>query len=223
VELKYEIQRSARRTISLLVNQDLSVLIKAPLKCSEQDILLLLDKKKNWIAQKQKIIINFHESVQPISCINGNSLLYLGNSYTIIIKKQIDKIKIEERYIIIPENWAVNEVINWLKDEAKKIFKERCNYYCNIMGTRINEIKLSNAQKRWGSCSPNGNIQLSWRLVMCPLFAVDYVVVHELSHLEYKNHGSLFWARIATILPDYKDAQTWLEVNRGIISMGEDW
>lgn len=59
----------------------------------------------------------------------------------------------------------------------------------------------------------------AWRLVMCPQSVIDYVVVHELSHITYKDHSAKFWTRVATIMPNYKEAQDWLRLNRKLMEV----
>jgi hypothetical protein len=67
--------------------------------------------------------------------------------------------------------------------------------------------------KRWGSCGPKGTLNFSWRLVMAPIEIIDYVIVHELIHLEEKNHSEVFWRKMRTIMPDYEKRQEWLKSN----------
>jgi predicted metal-dependent hydrolase len=62
-------------------------------------------------------------------------------------------------------------------------------------------------------------LQFSWKLVMCPLSVIDYVVVHELSHIVYKNHNDLFWARVKTVFPNFKEPQNWLKLNRKMMEI----
>lgn len=112
-----------------------------------------------------------------------------------------------------------NDIVAWLKEEAYKIICQRVVYYARFMGSKYERIYLSDAKKRWGSCSANGNLQFSWKLVMCPFSVIDYVVVHELSHIIYKNHNDLFWARVKTVLPNFKEAQEWLKLNRKLMEI----
>jgi len=65
-------------------------------------------------------------------------------------------------------------------------------------------LRITNARKRWGSCSVKGNLNFTWRLIMAPLQVIDYVVVHELVHIKEKNHSKNFWNHVSSYLPDYK-------------------
>jgi predicted metal-dependent hydrolase len=72
---------------------------------------------------------------------------------------------------------------------------------------------LKNNQSNWGSCSSKRNINLSSRLLFAPEKVLDYVIVHELSHLKEMNHSKKFWDIVASVMPDYKKMETWLSKN----------
>lgn len=96
------------------------------------------------------------------------------------------------------------EDIKELKKSAKKYFTEKTEYYSNIMGLKYSRITITSAKTRFGSCSAKGNISYSYRLMLYPEAARDYVVVHELSHIVEMNHSKRFYAIIEKIMPDYK-------------------
>lgn len=87
---------------------------------------------------------------------------------------------------------------------AKEILPGRVAYYANVMGLRPAGVTITSARTRFGSCSSKGRLCFSWRLMQYPPEAVDYVVVHELAHQVYRNHGPEFYALIERYLPDYK-------------------
>ncbi|MBK7452806.1 MAG: M48 family metallopeptidase [Anaerolineales bacterium] len=80
-------------------------------------------------------------------------------------------------------------------------------------------MKISSARTRWGSCSPDGTLNFTWRLVMAPLEVIDYVVIHELAHLRVKNHSSKFWDVVKAIDPQYKEKRKWLRENGGKLNL----
>ena len=101
--------------------------------------------------------------------------------------------------------------IKELKKRAKIYFKEKTDYYANIMGLKYGRITITSAEKRFGSCSSEGNISFSFRLMLYPEAAREYVVVHELAHLREMNHSSRFYAIVAGVLPDYKSRKRLLK------------
>lgn len=113
------------------------------------------------------------------------------------IKKQIEKNK---KYEGLTE-----ERIAELRKAAKQILPAKVAYYAKIIGLKYSRITITSAKTRFGSCSSKGNLAFSYRLMMYPEEAIDYVVVHELAHLVEMNHSPAFYKVVAKILPDYKE------------------
>jgi predicted metal-dependent hydrolase len=185
---------------------------------SNREIENLVERKSAWIREKQLITSSHEEKYTHIPWKNGETILYLGNAYTIIYVDTEGPL-LDGTFLNVPQGFRKDNISAWLKDEAKKIISQRTDYYASFMGTKYKCLHLTEAKKRWGSCSVNGSLRFSWKLVMCPLSVIDYVVVHELAHIAYKNHNSIFWARVKTVLPNYKEAQNWLNLNRKLIEM----
>ena len=94
-----------------------------------------------------------------------------------------------------------------IKKNALPYLKERTEYFSAIMGLEPTGVRITSAKKRFGSCSAKNSICYSWRLMLYPKEAIDYVVVHELAHIAHKNHGPQFYALIEKYLPDYKERE----------------
>ncbi|MCK5569045.1 MAG: M48 family metallopeptidase, partial [Spirochaetes bacterium] len=101
----------------------------------------------------------------------------------------------------------------WYKEQAYKKIRERLDRYSVVSDIQFKKFTISNAQKRWGSCSSRGNLHFSWRLIMAALRVVDYVVVHELVHIREQNHSAKFWKKVELLLPDYRSNRQWLKLN----------
>lgn len=217
-EPSYEIIRSNRKTIALVVDSNAMLVVRAPFSVSDKEIKEIVDKKQFWIAEKRKQVETFGINHPKVEMQNGAGVMYLGNSYT-ITKDAVTNFKVVEPFIYAPQNATVETFTKWLKDEALTVLTERVKRYASIMGIEYSKLSLSDAFARWGSCSAKNALNFAWRLVMCPIYVIDYVVVHELSHITYKNHSALFWARVKTILPNYLDCQEWLKVNRKLMEI----
>ena len=113
------------------------------------------------------------------------------------IKNQIKK---NEKYGNLTE-----EKIAELRKSAKNVLPDKVAYYAEIMGLKYGRITITSAKHRFGSCSSKGNLSFSYRLMMYPEAAIDYVVVHELAHIVEMNHSKAFYAVIEKVLPDYKE------------------
>ena len=212
----YNVVRSNRKSIALVIDSNANLVIRAPRNAKNSDIAHFVEKKKQWIAEKQHKISVFCEEHSPVKIETGESLIYLGNTYT-IHKDTVHKIQISSANIIIPNAYSKIEIILWLKSEVKKVLLERVTRYASLMGVDYSAIKISEAKARWGSCSTKGNLNFAWRLILCPIAVIDYVVVHELSHIAFKNHSPGFWARVKTVLPNYQEQQDWLRSNQRLM------
>ena len=98
-----------------------------------------------------------------------------------------------------------------LKRSAKILLPERVRYYSRIMGVEPTGIKITSAQKRFGSCNTKNSICFSYLLMLYPQEAIDYVVVHELAHIRFHNHGKDFYSFIESVLPDYRNREKLLK------------
>ncbi len=102
--------------------------------------------------------------------------------------------------------------IEALKRRAREVLSAKAKHYAALMGVDFNRISITSAKTRFGSCSSKGNIAFSYRLMLYPEGAIDYVVVHELAHRREMNHSPAFYKIIEEILPDYKVRRKLLKI-----------
>ena len=91
----------------------------------------------------------------------------------------------------------------WLMREAKQLFIQRLDHFQPALAVQWRKLTLSSASTRWGSASADGSIRLNWRLIHLRPAVIDYVVVHELSHLRVMDHSPRFWDTVRSVVPDY--------------------
>src|SRR5690606_15106137 len=87
----------------------------------------------------------------------------------------------------------------------------RLSFFAGLMGLTPTRLTIRGQRTLWGSCSGEGAISLNWKLMACPADVIDYVIVHELSHIPHRNHGPGFWRLVARFDPDYKRHRQWLK------------
>jgi len=97
------------------------------------------------------------------------------------------------------------------KSEAEKYFTSRLKYLSDVYKLKYKSFKLSNARTKWGSCTIDNRILISWRLIMAPPEIIDYVIKHELAHTQEKNHSKSFWELVKTMDSNYKSHREWLK------------
>lgn len=162
---EYQLKRSNRKTLSLEITEDLTVLVRAPLHTPLARIERFVREQDKWIEQHMERCRQW-QAMHPEPTE-------------------------EERLACIAR--------------AKAYLPERIAHYSRIMGVSPTAVTITGAKKRFGSCSASNRLCFAWRLMRYPEAAIDYVVVHELAHIRYKNHGAEFYRFVASVLPDYKE------------------
>ncbi|MDB9817722.1 M48 family metallopeptidase, partial [Amylibacter sp.] len=91
------------------------------------------------------------------------------------------------------------------------------DYFAKLLGCKINSITLRDTTSRWGSCTSNGRLMYSWRLVMAPREVQNYVAAHEVCHLIEMNHSNEYWQLVESVFPNYKLNRLWLKTNGNLL------
>jgi predicted metal-dependent hydrolase len=108
-----------------------------------------------------------------------------------------------------PEH-AARRLKDWLLGQARQDFEKRVRWHARTLGVRVRRIAIRDQRSRWGSCSVNGHLSFSWRLIFAPPFVLDYVAAHEVAHLLAMDHGRRFWNLVARCVPRLEEAKAWL-------------
>ncbi len=206
--------RSRRKTIALIIDPDGNLTVRAPIGVSPMLIDRFVRDKSEWIQKNQAVARSRKLKVHQY--LPGELFYYLGKGYPLEYREKQEKLLVLERSFMMNVNARQHpaEIFkNWYKAEAKRIFTERTAFLGHKFGLTYNQIRITSARTRWGSCSSKMNLSFSWRLVMAPLASIDYVIIHELIHVEHPNHSKRFWERVRSIEPDYKSHRSWLKQN----------
>lgn len=222
-EIKIDkIIRSKRRTIALEIGRDSSLLVRAPHKTPLAFIEKIVLEKHCWIRGKQEFVRKKNIALIPKKFLHGEEFLYLGSMYRLEFVDELNEALVFNNGFQISRRniYAAKEILAaWYKGQACRKISERVSCYSSLSGLSCTKIRISEAQKRWGSCSSKGSLNFSWRLIMAPLKVIDYVVVHELAHLEQKNHAKGFWGKVKALMPDYRQHREWLKENGTLLNI----
>jgi predicted metal-dependent hydrolase len=210
------IVRSKRRTLSLLINEKGSLIVRAPSTATDREIRALVEHKRSWIESKQRMARERYRELEGRGFQEGAEYPYLGTWYPLRYLHSADgKASFHftgREFHLNPDRaeHARELMAAWYRKQARRIVSERVRRYATLNGISFERVRITGAMKRWGSCTSGGNLNFSWRLVMAPLEVIDYVVVHELSHRKEQNHSSRFWAEVSRIMPGYRTHRAWL-------------
>ena len=211
-----KIIRSKRKSIAMYINSDAALIVRAPFNTSEENINKVILKYKDRLQKTQKEVQLRNLKFNKKEFVDGERFLYLGNYYNLklmdnpeILLDFKDEFLLSKKYL----SYAKNIFVIWYKRRAYEKISQRVRWYAQKRGFKYNKINITNAQKRWGSCSHQGNLSFAWRLIMAPLTIIDSVVIHELVHLEVKNHSKAFWNKVGSLDKEYKEHKDWLKNN----------
>jgi predicted metal-dependent hydrolase len=195
-EIDYEIVRSSRRRkLTITVERDRTVVVRAPTATTDGDIQRVVRLKRQWILAKLSHSQKYQKRRHPPGkeVVSGESAPYLGREYRIEIG-ETDSGDVEfDHMFVVPRAHQANrrEVLrDWYISMAKEKILSRVMRHAHALGVTVRAAKIVDSRFRWGSCTVNDNISFNWRLIKAPIFVVDYVIIHELAHLRGKqSHG----------------------------------
>ncbi len=206
-----QIIRSNRKTISVQVDAFGTVTVRAPMRCGDERIFAFLRDKERWIVRQKQKTAGAGMRLPPEN-LDGYSFLLLGKQCAVqITDDKFIRFDKENNRIFLPSKNAKEKLVKWLKENALRIFTQAASERAKQMQTPFQSVTISSARTRWGVCTGDNKLRFSFRLLYAEKSVIDYVVVHELAHVKYKNHGKAFWAEVAKYVPDYKQKRKWLK------------
>lgn len=224
-EIEYEVVESADSTEPRIDVNIRQVKVVLPEEC-ETDPDMLLRENAQWVLEKKQKYDAYRDDAPNRQFEPGEQFPFLGDQRTLTIDTVDEHHVTDDRIVLqekrITESSIRDELEQLYRQKAREHFEDRVAHYADRMGVTYNTIAIRNQRTRWASCSPKENLSFNWRLLMAPPDVVDYVVVHELAHLEEKNHTNRFWRLVASFMPEYKEKANWLEENSAQLIFTED-
>jgi predicted metal-dependent hydrolase len=210
----YEIVYSKRRTLGISILPDATVIVRAPLRTSQTAIERLIASKQKWINKHVTNIKNRIQTTPPLSFTNGSLHRFKGNNLELNISKSEKRfVRFNDKTIDIgienPENeLIVSKILKQAyKTEAEKVlpemFYEIIRSYKNY-NFKPTALVIRTMKRQWGSCSTKNKITLNSELIKLDEKYIKYVITHELCHLQYHNHGELFYKLLSEFYNDWK-------------------
>lgn len=204
--MDYQIRRMKRKTVGIYISNGGSIEVRAPHSISKTDIDRFVQEKEAWIKTQQAKMLERRQiqATDPIQL--GGMVVFLGKKYP-SEPSQTKAVSFDgTRFLLpnLPEAELRAALAGFYRDAAKTLLPKAVERFAPLVGKAPQQVRITSAKTRWGSCSAKGGLNFSWRLLLAPPEAVDYVVVHELAHLVEFNHSPRFWAIVKGILPDYK-------------------
>lgn len=219
--IDFNIVFKERKTMSIEVEPSGEVTVISPLGLTENIILEKIKSKANWIVKKQYEVNSININKINREAVSGESYLYLGRNYSLLIEdKELKEITVKlfrGKFIVSTYTRDQEEIKSalekWYREKTLLRVKERVNYFKEYFSVKPKEIKVKEQKKRWASCTSNNELLFNWRCSMAPANVLDYIVVHEMVHMIYKDHSHEFWDKVASVIPDFESRRKWLREN----------
>ena len=221
VDLEILVERTNRkRTISLQVKNN-KLIIKTPRSVSKKTLVDLIRRKQQWI--KKRAILNFEEqNLKNREFIDNDKFYFRGEEYRLsLILGKKEAVKIEGGLLLVSyvDDNSIGRgnikrlLEDWYLKESTKILKKRTEKLAQQMRVQPRGITVKNYNSKWGSCNANNKISYNWRIIMAPDYIIDYLIIHELSHIIEPNHSKNFWYQVGSYCEDFQKKRKWLREN----------
>lgn len=215
-----EVARTSRRKSATIKVEDGLVIVVVPKALELEKIEKLVADKHQWIIEKLAIQLEATPRSDK-EYVSGEAFPYLGRNYRLkVLQGDLSPTKLVNGRITVcvpdPSNqshYIRRSLMNWYKRNAEKKIRDKVRRYENLVGVETGVVRIKEFKSRWGSCTPYGDLEFNWVIVMAPNRVVDYVVIHELCHLVHHDHSPQFWKEVERVMPDYQEHKEWLKVN----------
>lgn len=221
-ELSYEIIRSRRATVDIVVERDGRVVVRVPQAIPHQRIEDLVEAKQYWIYKTLAEWRDLNATRVLREYRNGEGFFYLGRSYRLsLVTGQNEPLLLKGGRFWLRRDLVDRGEVAGAKAAFRDYFiargleriRERLRYYAPMVGVKPQRVDVRELGHRWASCSPRGNLAFHWKCMMAPSTIIDYIVVHELCHFHHLNHTEAFWNEVDKVLPAYRERKEWLKKN----------
>jgi len=184
---------------------------------SDIDAKTIAEENAQWILDKWREYESHREHAPDRSFEEGEAFPYLGDERTLSVEST-DQARVTPTTFVLPiaavEERGVENVLEELyRREAREYFQDRIDHYAAEMDVDPGQLELRNQRTRWASCSAQRTLSFNWRLFMAPPEVINYVVIHELAHLQERNNTRRFWQLVRQYDPDYEQHVEWLKEN----------
>lgn len=227
-EVAYELRRSAATSERRITVTPGHVEVLALTTDGDAEIDAFLTRKRQWLfntLRELETVTNARAVVPRF--MTGSKIPYRGRSARLTVRRHDGphvEIGYRNGFVVDLPSWVrdddrdaivATELKLWLKRRVRRDVMEVVATYRRRFGLKPRTVRVADMKTGWGACGPTGSMLINWALVFAPKAVLEYVVVHELAHLQVRSHGPDFWAHLATLLPDYERPKAWLDRHQG--------
>lgn len=216
----YDLIMQDRKVLSLTVKPDLSIVLKSPHGAESERIELFLQKKWFWLEKQLSFFKKYQRKIYRKEYISGEGILYLGKQYKLMVKKSSkDRVVMTKGMMMVSTSKGTDDrrhtkrlLDKWFDEKREQVFHDRYELMKEKFEYKVMpRLAVREMQKRWGSFLENDVVVLNPKLIHTSRDCIDYVMVHELCHVKYKNHDTKFYAFLKKKFPTWEKVKDKLE------------
>ncbi len=207
-QIPYRVRRSARaRRVRVTVDLTRGVEVVLPRRTPEREAAIAISELRPWIERRVREL----DRARAALAERGDAVPYLGLMLALVPQPGRTRVHRRGGELLIPAGGARREALErWYRRAARAEIAPRLDRACSLIGRSYSSLTIRGQRTRWASCSASGAMSFNWRLLLAPEPVLDYVVWHEVCHLQVMDHSSRFWALLARHRPDYREHARWL-------------
>jgi predicted metal-dependent hydrolase len=215
--IPYRIRRSERARRARILVDGSGVEVVVPRRFPLREVEPFVEEKRAWIERTLRRMRQTELELPPARLEDGGEVWYLGERLALVVR--VDPARRREHVargggelrVALPTGVAVRDALErWYRRRARAEVAPRLDAACARAGTSYSGLQIRGQRTRWASCSSNGAMSFNWRLLLAPAEILDYVVEHEVAHLEVLDHSPRFWGLLASRCPDWRTHERWL-------------
>ena len=221
-ELEYTIRRSDRARRARIVVDPGGVEVVVPRRMALRHVPPFVEEKRPWIERTLRRFREAELTAPPVELEHGGVVPYLGEELLLNVRVEpwrqrshvAQRGEVLRVAVATPGPEAIRDALErWYRSRAREEVAWRLDDACARAGTSYRSLSIRAQQTRWASCSSNGTMSFNWRLLLAPEEILDYVVEHEVAHLEVLDHSQRFWRLLGSRCPRYREHERWLRAH----------
>jgi len=211
MEIEYSVRRSPRaRRVRVTVDGERGIEVVLPKRAAEREAVAAISELRPWIERRVSELARARAAVAA----RGGAVPYLGKALTVVHEPGRTRVHRTGEELRAPHGPDAKPALErWYRRAARAEVAARLDRACAISGSTYSRLTIRGQRTRWASCSRSGAMSFNWRLLLAPEPVLDYVVWHEVCHLEVMDHSPRFWELLARHCPEYKQHARWLRQN----------
>jgi predicted metal-dependent hydrolase len=206
-DLPYSIRRSARaRNVRVTVDARGEVMVTLPKKAAERRAAEAVQELRPWIERRRRAL----NRAAAENARTPGTLPYLGTELRVVAEPGRERVHRRGDILLVPPGDAREAIERWYRRRARAEVAPRLDAAVARAGTSYRGLTIRGQRTRWASCSSSGGMSFNWRLLLAPEAVLDYVIEHEVCHLEVMDHSPRFWALLESRVPGWREHAGWL-------------